>query len=64
MEGGKVRAAAVYTDALDEGFALPLAERLRDRPFTAAGLCAAVEETPACAAVAGDLCRFLRQQDI
>lgn len=64
VEGGKVRAAAVYTDALDEGFALPLAEGLRDRPFTAAGLCAAVEETPACAAVAGELCRFLRQQDI
>lgn len=64
VEGGKVREAAVYTDALDESFAHPLAESLRDRPFTAAGLCAAVEETPTCAAVAGDLCRFLRQQDI
>ena len=57
VEGGVCRHAAVWTDAMDEGFAQPLARGLEGCPFR-------VEETPACREVAADLCALLRRQDI
>ena len=50
-----MRHAAVWTDAMDEGFAQPL-PRVGGRPFRVEDLCLRVEETPACREVAADLC--------
>ena len=64
VEGGVCRHAAVWTDAMDEGFAQPLARGLEGCPFRVEDLCLRVEETPACREVAADLCALLRRQDI
>lgn len=64
VEGGVCRHAAVWTDAMDESFAQPLARGLEGRPFRVEDLCRRVEETPACREVAADLCALLRRQDI
>ena len=62
--GGVCRHAAVWTDAMDEGFAQPLARGLEGCPFRVEDLCLRVEETPACREVAADLCALLRRKDI
>ena len=64
VEGGVCRHAAVWTDAMDESFAQPLARGLEGCPFRVEDLCRRVEETPACREVAADLCALLRRQDI
>lgn len=64
VEGGVCVEAAVYTDALDEGFATPLADALRGCRFTVDTLCARVNETAVCAPYAAELCELLRAQDI
>lgn len=64
VEGGVCVEAAVYTDALDEGFAAPLADALRGCRFTVDALCARVNETAVCAPYAAELCELLRAQDI
>jgi len=58
------RHAAVWTDAMDESFAQPLARGLEGCPFRVEDLCRRVEEAPACREVAADLCALLRRQDI
>ena len=62
--GGGAPHAAVWTDAMDESFAQPLARGLEGCPFRVEDLCLRVEETPACREVAADLCALLRRQDI
>ena len=64
VEGGVCRHAAVWTDAMDESFAQPLARGLEGCPFRVEDLCLRVEESPACREVAADLCALLRRQDI
>ena len=64
VEGGVSRHAAVWTDAMDESFAQPLARGLEGCPFRVEDLCLRVEEAPACREVAADLCALLRRQDI
>ncbi len=64
VEGGVCRHAAVWTDAMDESFAQPLARGLEGCPFRVEDLCLRVEEAPACREVAADLCALLRRQDI
>lgn len=64
VEGGVCRHAAVWTDAMDESFAQPLARGLEGCPFRVEDLCLRVEEVPACREVAADLCALLRRQDI
>lgn len=64
VQGGVCADAAVYTDALDEAFAAPLAASLRACRFAVDDLCARVNETAACEPYANDLCALLRAQDI
>lgn len=64
VENGVCADAAVYTDALDEGFAAPLSDALRGCRFAVDALCARVNETAVCAPYASDLCALLRAQDI
>ncbi len=64
VSDGLCAAAAVYTDALDESFAQPLAQRLQGCRFSVSELCRAVRSVPACAAAADDICGLLLKQDI
>ena len=63
-EGGIVREAAVYTDAMDGGFA-PLLERaFAGCPFHTDALCRAAASLPWDEEVRGDLCALLEEQDL
>ena len=63
-EGGIVREAAVYTDAMDGGFA-PLLERaFAGCPFRTDALCRAAASLPWDEEVRGDLCALLEEQDL
>lgn len=64
VNDGLCTEAAVYTDALDESFAQPLIRSLQNCRFSVPALCCAVRETPACDAVAEDICALLKKQDI
>ena len=63
-EAGTVREAAVYTDAMDGGFA-PLLERaFAGCPFRTDALCRAAAALPWDEEVRGDLCALLEEQDL
>ncbi len=63
-EAGTVREAAVYTDAMDGGFA-PLLERaFAGCPFRTDALCRAAASLPWDEEVRGDLCALLEEQDL
>ncbi|MBQ9534601.1 MAG: lipoate--protein ligase [Clostridia bacterium] len=64
IKDGVCENAAAYTDALDEGFAGPLAEGLRGCRFTTEEICRQISAVPACAEVAPDICRLIREQNI
>ena len=63
VEGGVCRHAAVWTDAMDESFAQPLARGLEGCPFRVEDLCRRVEEAPACREVAADQSALLQRPD-
>lgn len=60
VKDGLCADAIVYSDAMDEGFAAPLAQALTGCRFSLDELCARVHQTPQCAAVADDLCSLLK----
>ena len=64
VKNGLCEGAAVYSDAMDAEFAAPLAHALTGYRFTLDDLCACVRQTPACAAVAEDLCQLLQSQEL
>ena len=64
VKTGLCEDAAVYTDALDETFAEPLAQALRGCRFTTNDLCSRIRQTPACAPYADDLCALIQAQNI
>ena len=63
-EGGVVREAAVYTDAMDWNLAKWVEMALPGRRFAFRELAAAVEETPVPEEIRRDLIRLLSQQEI
>ena len=56
--------AAVYTDAMDTGFARPLEEALCGSRLDTQALCRRVQGVKECAPYAADICRMLREQNI
>ena len=56
--------AAVYTDAMDTGFARPLEEALCGSRLDTQALCRRVRAVKECAPYAADICRMLREQNI
>lgn len=60
VKDGLCADAVVYSDAMDESFAAPLAEAFRGCRFTLDALCARVRQTPQCAAIAEELCALLK----
>lgn len=56
--------AAVYTDAMDTGFARPLEVALRGSRLDTQTLCRRVQGVKGCAPYAADICRMLREQNI
>ena len=64
VENGICADAAVWTDAMDTGFAAPLEEALRGCRFSVSALCERVRGVDACTPYEGDICALLRAQDI
>ena len=56
--------AAVYTDAMDTGFARPLEVALCGSRLDTQTLCRRVQGVKECAPYAADICRMLREQNI
>ena len=56
--------AAVYTDAMDTGFARPLEVALCGSRLDTQALCRRVQGVKECAPYAADICRMLREQNI
>ena len=56
--------AAVYTDAMDTGFARPLEVALCGSRLDTQALCRRVRAVKECAPYAADICRMLREQNI
>ena len=56
--------AAVYTDAMDTGFARPLEVALCGSRLDTQALCRRVRGVKECAPYAADICRMLREQNI
>lgn len=56
--------AAVYTDAMDASFALPLREAICGSRFDTEELCKKVLSVHECAPYAADICRMLHEQNI
>ena len=63
-EAGTVREAAVYTDAMDGGFAPLLEGAFAGCPFRTDALCRAAAALPWDEGVRGDLCALLEEQDL
>ena len=64
VENGICADAAVWTDAMDTGFAAPLEEALCGCRFSVSALCERVRGVEACTPYEGDICALLRAQDI
>ena len=63
-ESGLVRAASVYTDAMDPSFAAPLEQALTGCPFHLPQLYRAVEHAPVPQEVRRDVCTLLAEQNL
>ena len=64
VENGICADAAVWTDAMDAGFAAPLTDALRGCRFSVSALCERVHSVEACTPYADDVCALLRAQDV
>lgn len=64
VQQGVCTDAAVYTDAMDAEFALPLREALCGSRLDTNALCERVQSVQACAPYAADICQMLREQNL
>lgn len=62
VEGGTVKEAEVYSDAMDWSIAEKLKEAFWGKSFSEAALCLAAER--ACPDIAPDICRMIQEQEI